>query len=111
MRIELIGEPQIGFLAVKIRNWGLGISEDQFDTIFEPWVRGELPDRVTPTRGMGLGLFLARRIVNAHRGRILVTSTPQAKEPRRSGQAQHAETTFEIRLPRDLPPGAHDYRW
>jgi signal transduction histidine kinase len=52
--------------------------------IFEPLTRGTSDG----THNLGLGLFIARAIVVAHRGEIRVTSTEQ------SG------TTFEVTLPR-----------
>lgn len=111
MKIELFCERQVGFVAVKIRNWGFGIPEERRDLIFEPWVRGELVDHVKAIRGMGLGLFLARRIVTAHRGEILFQSTATLDDGRRTARLEGFETTFEVRIPRDLPAGTYVHRW
>lgn len=111
MVIDVIGEPQTGYVGVKVRNWGFGIPDDKRDLIFEPWVRGELVDRKKAIRGMGLGLFLTRRAVAAHRGEVRFQSVPTLNDPARNARYEGFETTFEVRLPRELPPGTYVHRW
>jgi signal transduction histidine kinase len=54
---------------------GIGIPPDETGHIFERFYRvGHASARTR--RGAGLGLFLCRRLVEAHAGRIWVTSTP-----------------------------------
>lgn len=58
---------------VSVRDWGIGIPFDQQDKVFDRFYR--VDNR--PTRsayGPGLGLFIAKRIVESHRGRIWVES-------------------------------------
>jgi len=69
--IDVIGEPQSGMKIVVVRNMGRGIAADDLDLIFEPWVRRNDPAGVVARRGMGLGLFLSRRIAFAHGGTVL----------------------------------------
>jgi signal transduction histidine kinase len=109
--VEIIGEPQSHHVGVKIRNWGHPIDESFRDLIFQPWVRGGVEDEVRAIRGMGLGLFLSRRILTAHGGLILFTSTPISGESRRPSNRLGNETVFEIRIPRGLRPGTHTFRW
>jgi signal transduction histidine kinase len=111
MLIELIGEPQSHHVGVKIRNWGFGIPDERRDLIFEPWVRGEIVDDVKAIGGMGLGLFLARRILAAHSGAILFTSRPTLNDPDRLAKLEGYETVFEIRLPLTLVQGTHTHEW
>jgi len=127
VRIDVIGEPQLGWLGIKIRNWGWPIPEDKRDVIFEPWVRGSVEEDIEAISGMGLGLFLARRLVTAHGGEVLCFSEPtndhypvgaSGGEPVAPGGPRPKrrfvdiyETTFEIRIPRNLQPGVSTYRW
>jgi signal transduction histidine kinase len=55
-------------IEVAVRDRGTGISAEDRERIFDKFVRG----RVGLTRGSGLGLYLARQIVQAHGGRIWV---------------------------------------
>ncbi|HEY5996007.1 MAG TPA: HAMP domain-containing sensor histidine kinase, partial [Candidatus Deferrimicrobiaceae bacterium] len=52
-----------------IGDTGVGIAEENRDKIFEPYF-------TTKTSGLGLGLDLTRKIVEAHRGEIVVDSQP-----------------------------------
>jgi signal transduction histidine kinase len=56
---------------VTVRDHGAGIEPDERDRVFEKFTRG----RTGMTRGSGLGLYLAREIVDAHGGRIWVDET------------------------------------
>lgn len=72
---------------LKVRDEGPGIPPEYLPIIFEPYERaGATPER----SGLGLGLFIAKRIVDAHQGRIWVESEP--------GKG----TTFGVELPLDL---------
>jgi two-component system, OmpR family, sensor kinase len=55
---------------VIVRDEGPGIAADVLPHIFDRFTTGQ------PSVGLGLGLYLARRIVEAHGGRLSVESTP-----------------------------------
>ena len=58
---------------ISVSDQGQGIPEDEIETIFAPFARGS----VRPTAGeksTGLGLAIVKRMVEAHGGRISVTS-------------------------------------
>ncbi|MEO1392328.1 MAG: hybrid sensor histidine kinase/response regulator [Cyanobacteria bacterium J06634_5] len=57
----------------EIQDNGVGITSDQCVSLFELYQRGHMP---SPTRGLGLGLYISRKIVEAHGGTIGVTSQP-----------------------------------
>jgi signal transduction histidine kinase len=54
-----------------VTDQGVGIRADHIERVFERFVQADQNDR----RGLGLGLFIARRIVEAHSGRIWAEST------------------------------------
>jgi signal transduction histidine kinase len=54
---------------IAVRDHGPGVPQGQLDEIFEPFVQFDLPDQ-RRTGGAGLGLAIARGIVQAHGGRI-----------------------------------------
>jgi signal transduction histidine kinase len=57
---------------VSVKDFGPEIPAIERELIFSPFVRGTAPGRAT--NGSGLGLFIARRVVEAHGGRIWVES-------------------------------------
>jgi len=73
-------------LEIRVHDTGVGIATSDLPRIFERFYRAE-PARTRASGGAGLGLAIARGLVEAHGGRILVTSTPG------SG------TTFTIEVP------------
>ena len=63
-------------VAVEVRDDGPGIPPEQRTRVLEPFVRAD----AAPTRahrGLGLGLAIVRRIVDAHGGSITVTSAQE----------------------------------
>jgi two-component system, OmpR family, sensor kinase len=70
---------------------GIGIAPEDLDRIFERF------ERAVPAQdygGLGLGLYVARQIVEAHGGTITVTSAP------------NAGTSFRVELPLHVPVSA-----
>lgn len=62
-------------MVVEVTDHGIGISADRVPGIFDRMQRIE--DRMAqPTKGLGLGLSIAKRLVEAHEGRIWVHSQP-----------------------------------
>ncbi len=70
-RTEHAGRP---FVEVSVADAGPGIPEADRERVFEPWVQGE---RGRGARGLGLGLAICRRIVEAHGGTIRAEAAPQ----------------------------------
>jgi signal transduction histidine kinase len=58
----------------EVEDHGMGIPPDDLPHVFTPFFRGER-SRSRGTGGVGLGLTLAKRIVEAHGGTIDLTST------------------------------------
>ena len=65
--------PRPNSVEVSVRDSGTGIPAEHHQEIFEDFVR---VDR--NTSGMGLGLAIAKRLIQAHRGKIWVESDPNA---------------------------------
>jgi len=64
-----------GFVEVSVSDTGEGIPADEIDNIFERFHRVD-KSRSRATGGSGLGLTIARYIVEEHKGRIWVRSEP-----------------------------------
>ncbi|POF28147.1 ATP-binding protein [Roseibium marinum] len=65
-----------GEVVIRIQDQGPGIPEDRLKDVFEPFVRLE-ESRSEETGGIGLGLAIARSIVHAHGGTIMLTNQPE----------------------------------
>ncbi len=72
-------------LTITVADEGIGISAEERERIFEPFRRSKATEQTIP--GVGLGLSVSRKIVEAHGGRIDV----------QSGEA--AGSAFVVRLP------------
>ncbi|MBP1203846.1 signal transduction histidine kinase [Duganella sp. 1411] len=72
--IDVRGEP--GAVAIAVRDHGPGVPEEAFASLFEPYVRLE-HGRGKNDGGMGLGLGIARSIIEAHGGQLLLENHPE----------------------------------
>jgi PAS domain S-box-containing protein len=73
--IQISGRSTGDEAAVAIADQGVGIPFDEQPHIFESFFRGSR-EHQQQTAGAGLGLYLAKAIVEAHGGRIWVESSP-----------------------------------
>ncbi len=73
-QIEVRGYHREGAVVIDVRDSGVGIGTEELPHIFERFYR---VDKSHSLRGFGLGLPIARKIVEMHGGRIEVESTPQ----------------------------------
>jgi signal transduction histidine kinase len=81
-----------GAVILNVADTGIGIHERDLPRVFDRLFRADAADR--SGGGAGLGLAIAKRIVEAHRGTIAVTSKPGTG------------TTFTVTLPRIRRPVA-----
>ena len=70
------GDKDHAMVEVRVADRGPGIPEDEQEHVFDPFFRGRRAVR-DQIHGTGLGLNLARQIVEAHQGSIAVKSTPR----------------------------------
>jgi signal transduction histidine kinase len=59
---------------VQFKNYGDTITKEEAEHIFQPFYRSA---NASPIEGFGLGLPLAKRIINLHKGDITVHSSPE----------------------------------
>jgi signal transduction histidine kinase len=85
-RVALAATARAGTVEITVSDTGVGIAPEDLGAVFEEF-RQVGTDRARKQEGTGLGLALARRLVELHGGTIGVTSTP--------GQG----TTFTVTLP------------
>jgi signal transduction histidine kinase len=71
-RVTLTVSRSDGEAHFHISDTGPGLTHEQVERLFERFWQGRPGDR----RGVGLGLTIARGIVEAHGGRVWVDSTP-----------------------------------
>jgi signal transduction histidine kinase len=72
--IDISAQQQEGWVELAVQDNGVGIEKDQQERIFEVFQRLHGPE----IPGTGMGLAIARRIVERHGGRIWVVSEPGA---------------------------------
>ena len=87
-QIQVLAHSENDAFHIDVINEGEGISEEDQELVFEPRYRGASPS-VRKRVGLGLGLYIARRAIEDHEGRLVLFS---ARNP----------TTFKIILPEDL---------
>jgi signal transduction histidine kinase len=71
--IEVHATRMDGWIRIRVRDHGIGIAPEALERIFERF------ERAVSSReygGLGLGLFLTRRIAEAHEGMVHVESQP-----------------------------------
>jgi PAS domain S-box-containing protein len=86
VRLRVSGEPDA--VVLEIHNQGTSIPPDAMPHLFEPMRRGAGAKRSLRSKSVGLGLYIVKQIVLAHRGTIEVSSS------------EAEGTTFTVRLPR-----------
>lgn len=103
-RIALRAELAEGEVVVSVEDDGIGISAEEIESIFAPFTRlgNGGASRIGLQGGLGIGLYLARRLADLHDGRI---------EVRSDGPGEGSE--FRLALPLhaeggDAPPAGGD---
>lgn len=92
-RIECVADAT--HVIVRVQDWGAGIDGEDLLQLFEPFRKARRSSKPHPGRGLGLGLAIARHIVELSGGEISVCS-----------DGLECGTMFTLRLPRaaDAPP-------
>lgn len=69
-RVVLSAESDAQTTRLSVRDHGPGVALDETERVFEPFFRGDRSR--SDSNGVGLGLALSRRIIDAHDGRLYV---------------------------------------
>ena len=68
--VELATDTRDHRVLIRVRNQGV-IPDQQLPSLFEPFKRGR------GSRGLGLGLYIAKKIIESHGGRLDVSTSPR----------------------------------
>ncbi len=96
VRVSVAGDAASAVLAVE--NRGPAIAPELMPLLFEPFCRGSALRDASHARGLGLGLYIVRQVVNAHGGTVAVESTAERG------------TAFTVTLPRAVAERAEARR-
>ncbi len=83
-KVEIESKKTDGKIEVSLTDYGAGISKEDLPHIFDRFYRS---DKSRTEKGFGLGLSIAKKIIEGHGGEITVESKPDKK------------TTFTVSLP------------
>jgi signal transduction histidine kinase len=67
--IQVTVEDSDGWAKIRVRDYGPGVPEEALPRLFDPFYRVD-EDRDRKSGGVGLGLSIARRAVELHRGKL-----------------------------------------
>jgi signal transduction histidine kinase len=73
--VQVLARSEGGGLLLRVTNQGLPIPAEKLAQLFQPFSRG---DNDSMAQGLGLGLYIAFEIAEAHAGTLQVTSTAEA---------------------------------
>jgi signal transduction histidine kinase len=76
IRIRLYHEPESQSVVIMVRDTGFGIPAEALPKIFDPFYSTKKRADETGKGGTGLGLSVCKKIVEQHRGKIRVESSP-----------------------------------
>jgi PAS domain S-box-containing protein len=75
IEIEDLDQDLIPAIVISIKDEGIGIPEDELDSIFDKFIQSSKTK--TGAGGTGLGLAICRKIINAHNGKIWAENNPE----------------------------------
>jgi signal transduction histidine kinase/signal recognition particle receptor subunit beta len=94
LEVRRVNRGDVPWLQMRVTDTGIGISEDELPHVCEAFWQGEM-DGGGKRYGVGLGLAIAKRVMENHGGSITLTSTP------------NEGTEVVLAMPQDEPPVAN----
>lgn len=73
--VRITAAARTGAVTLEVADSGIGIDAADLDQVFTPFFRSDR-SRARQTGGVGLGLALVRRVIEAHGGTVRLTSAP-----------------------------------
>jgi len=83
MSLQTEGE----YILLQVENYGIGIKKEDGEKIFSQFFRAKNAVLAKPN-GIGLGLYISKKIIDYHKGRIIAFSSPETNK-----------TVFSVYLP------------
>lgn len=74
--IEVLEKKKASSVEIKVKDEGIGINQKDIPHIFDRFYRADRSRNKKETSGYGLGLSIAKRIVDSYKGKIEVESKP-----------------------------------
>ncbi len=78
-KLEIIAKTENNFFVLTIKDNGIGIAKKEQNSIFEKFYRVSNGD-IHNTKGLGLGLFYTKEIIEIYNGKIVVESSDKGSE-------------------------------
>jgi signal transduction histidine kinase len=104
--VTVSARPVDGWIEVKVADSGTGIPPDELERVFERFYQTDKARSGGSRRGVGLGLAIAREIVQAHGGKIRAYNLSQINPPVAAGDSTQATprgSVFVVTLPAVRP--------
>jgi signal transduction histidine kinase len=83
---------------ITVSDNGIGIASTQLDGIFAMWAQAGQASTERSEGGVGIGLYLARRVIEGHGGTVHATS---------DGPGFGSQFTVRVPCSKATPPAAH----
>ena len=97
--VRVLAERRDQDVVISVENMGTGIHEDELDAIFQRFYRARVRDPKRLIWGTGLGLAVAKEVVDTHQGQIWAASVPGGRDVQDPDSLDGYKTTFHLRLP------------
>ena len=71
--IRITARPEEDWARITIADGGIGMSPEEIAVLFQPYTRGKSERQI---KGVGLGVVIVKKLVEAHGGTVEVVSEP-----------------------------------